>query len=89
VNQSSEKTAKGVVITKELAAAQLLLAVMAIIGYHVQIITRLSSGCVVWYWWAATKIAEEAPGKSEWIVRWMVMYALIQGVLFTAFLPPA
>ncbi|KAI5821332.1 GPI mannosyltransferase 2 [Pyronema omphalodes] len=88
VNQSSEKTANGVII-KELAAAQLLLAVMAIIGYHVQIITRLSSGCVVWYWWAATKIADEAPGKSEWIVRWMVMYALIQGVLFTAFLPPA
>jgi len=27
--------------------------------------------------------------RAKWIVRWMVCYALVQGVLFAAFLPPA
>ncbi|KAF8254144.1 mannosyltransferase [Wilcoxina mikolae CBS 423.85] len=83
-------------IVNRLAISQLLLAVMAIIAYHVQIITRLSSGCVVWYWWIAVKIMDEgrqtvpgSTGGSSWILRWMVMYSLIQGVLFAGFLPPA
>ncbi|KAF8540710.1 GPI mannosyltransferase 2 [Trichophaea hybrida] len=83
-------------IVNRLAVAQFLLAVMAIIAYHVQIITRLSSGYVVWYWWIAVKIMDEgrqtvpgSTGGSSWILRWMVMYSLIQGVLFAGFLPPA
>jgi phosphatidylinositol glycan class V len=80
-------------IVNRLAIMQLLLTGMAIIAYHVQIITRLSSGCVVWYWWIAVKIMDEGrqtvPGLSSWILKWMVMYSLIQGVLFAGFLPPA
>lgn len=70
-----------------LAITQIVFAAMAIVGYHVQVITRLCSGCVVWYWWAAVMIADDR--KGEWILRWMVMYGLIQGVLFAGFLPPA
>ena len=34
-----------------LALPQVTLAVLALTSYHVQIINRLSSGYVVWYWW--------------------------------------
>ena len=70
-----------------LAITQILLAGMAIVGYHVQIITRLSSGCIVWYWWTAAKILHD--GGGSWILKWMIMYGLIQAVLFAGFLPPA
>jgi phosphatidylinositol glycan class V len=87
----------------QLAISQLLLAGMAVVGYHVQIITRLSSGCAVWYWWVAAITMDEAVPKarpdvssgkhrmlgSAWVLRWMIMYGLIQGVLYTGFLPPA
>lgn len=83
-----------------LAISQLALAGMAIVAYHVQIITRLSSGCAVWYWWVAVKIMDEGDTMVRgsrspeyrtlgWILRWMVMYGLIQAVLFAGFLPPA
>lgn len=80
-----------------LAVPQLVLAVMAFMIYHVQIITRLSSGYPVWYWWVASLIEKNTvwpaysitwePGK--WIVRYMVIYAIIQAGLFASFLPPA
>lgn len=87
-------------LLSQLATTQILLAGMAIVGYHVQIITRLSSGCIVWYWWTAAKILDEGAssngdggdgggGGGSWILKWMVMYGLIQGVLFAGFLPPA
>lgn len=42
------------------------------------------------YWWIASRITGTRDGKtSEWLVRWMVMYAMIQGALFASFLPPA
>ncbi|KAI5789086.1 GPI mannosyltransferase 2 [Geopyxis carbonaria] len=83
-----------------MALPQILLATMAIFTYHVQIVTRLSSGYVLIYWWIGSIFLQErlddetnthTPGtiKSVWIVRWMVMYSLIQGVLFAGFLPPA
>ncbi|KAK4666011.1 ER membrane glycoprotein subunit of the GPI transamidase complex-like protein [Podospora pseudopauciseta] len=70
------------------AAAQVVLAVLAIAMYHVQIITRISSGYPLWYWWVAGSLirGEKVGG---YIVKFMVLYALIQGVLFTSFLPPA
>lgn len=84
-------------LLRKLALPQLVLAIMAIVSYHVQIITRLSSGCMVWYWWVAYQIlaggvAEQ--GKTgrdwaKWVVRWMVVYGVVQGVLFAGFLPPA
>jgi phosphatidylinositol glycan class V len=86
-----------------LAVIQIILAAMAVLSYHVQIITRLSSAYVVWYWWVGICLLDEGcamkrstgkgdagcQSKSIWIVRWMVMYGLVQGVLFAGFLPPA
>jgi phosphatidylinositol glycan class V len=51
----------------------------------------------VWYSMVATWLVSKQPGSSSldyqqrsgWIVRGMVMYAMIQGMLFANFLPPA
>ncbi|KAI9846257.1 MAG: ER membrane glycoprotein subunit of the GPI transamidase complex-like protein [Sclerophora amabilis] len=85
------------------AVPQLVLTVFAVLVYHVQIITRISSGYVIWYWWLAWTIspgddrshrAADDRGKgnrglSKLVVRWMVIYATVQGGLFASFLPPA
>ena len=74
-----------------------MLAFLALTVYHVQIITRLSSGYVIWYWWLASKLVKrsrsQGPG-GNWnapkaMVYWMVSYTLIQASLFASFLPPA
>ena len=85
------------IIIQRLAIPQGILAVLALTNYHVQIISRLSSGYPIWYWWLASKII--ANSELDWrgrkwnigrvIVRWMILYALIQGGLFASFLPPA
>lgn len=75
-----------------LALPQLTLALLALTTFHVQIITRISSGYPLWYLVLAREITDEDMKRTrftEWTVRWMVMYALIQGVLFASFLPPA
>jgi GPI mannosyltransferase 2 len=82
---------------QKFAIPQLVLTVLALTTYHVQIITRISSGYVVWYWWLAFLISEkpqvEVFGKKwnlpKTIVRWIVVYAIVQGGLFASFLPPA
>jgi GPI mannosyltransferase 2 len=75
-------------LVQSAAAAQILLAVLAATSYHVQIITRISSGYPLWYWQVAEwLIGGEKTGNR--IVMFMVIYASIQGVLFTSFLPPA
>ncbi|KAK3492232.1 GPI mannosyltransferase 2 [Neurospora hispaniola] len=82
------------------AAEQVLLAVLAVSTYHVQIITRISSGYPLWYWWLAQQLIGDGDMQQQQqqqqqkklgkgIVVFMVMYAAIQGVLFTSFLPPA
>ena len=77
-------------IIRCMAAAQLLLAVMAFTSYHVQIVSRLSSGYPVWYWWLAQNLAGgPKSGLAGGFVVFMVMYAAIQGILFASFLPPA
>lgn len=86
--------ASDILLLQKLALPQIALATMAITSYHVQIITRLSSGCAVWYWYVASqaiasKEASNGARESHVVVKWMVMYALIQGVLFASFLPPA
>lgn len=97
---SSGESAEGVKIAakgdmadlvKALAAAQIILAVTALTSYHVQIITRLSSGYAVWYWWLAQRLAgdKKAGGFGKGVVTFMIMYAGIQAVLFSSFLPPA
>lgn len=84
-------------IARKLALPQILLVVLALTTYHVQIITRLSSGYPVWYWWLASMMIEDREivfAGRRWrlavcITRWMVIYAIIQGGLFASFLPPA
>ncbi|KAH6842960.1 GPI mannosyltransferase 2 [Chaetomium sp. MPI-CAGE-AT-0009] len=70
------------------AAAQVLLAVLALTTYHVQIITRISSGYPLWHWWLAGLLIRGDKTGSR-IVMFMVIYASIQGALFASFLPPA
>lgn len=82
----------------QLAVPQGLLAVMAFTSYHVQIINRISSGYPVWYWYLASKILDYfAKPKSSrkhsqiipMAVQSMIVYGLVQAVLFGSFLPPA
>lgn len=89
------KRSRGIV--QRLAVPQMILAILALTTYHVQIITRISSGYPVWYWWLTSMILDcrefDFLGKkwsvAEGISKWMVLYALIQGGLFASFLPPA
>ncbi|KAL7276002.1 ER membrane glycoprotein subunit of the GPI transamidase complex-like protein [Rhizina undulata] len=93
-------------LCRKLALSQILLAAFALVSYHVQIITRLSSGYFIWYWWLGRQILDDSKEQSpnykgnrvmedssrdwkKWIVRWMVVYGIVQGVLFAGFLPPA
>ena len=84
-------------IVLRLAIPQIMLAILALTVYHVQIITRLSSGYPVWYWWLASLILENRDTSlmgKKWstacvISKWMVIYAIVQGGLFASFLPPA
>ncbi|KAL8760646.1 MAG: hypothetical protein Q9184_003183 [Pyrenodesmia sp. 2 TL-2023] len=86
----------GRVLSSRVAITQVVLGVLALTTYHVQIITRISSGYALWYWWLASSIVYQKPLRPragsipvKVVVRWMVLYALIQAGLFAAFLPPA
>jgi phosphatidylinositol glycan class V len=84
------KTADKSLLIQSMALSQLVLAVLAISTYHIQIITRISSGYPLWYFWLAQKLESPATSKTAGsIVIFMVMYAAIQGALFASFLPPA
>lgn len=77
-----------------LAVPQGILAVMALTSYHVQIINRISSGYPLWYWYLVSSAMNSLGSKKHSrtlaiVVQGMVAYALIQGVLFGSFLPPA
>ncbi|KAH7238982.1 GPI mannosyltransferase 2 [Fusarium tricinctum] len=77
-------------LVRTLAAVQTLLAVLAITNYHVQIISRLSSGYPVWYWWVASCLMDKQRQSLGYaVVVFIIMYAAIQGGLFASFLPPA
>jgi phosphatidylinositol glycan class V len=81
----------------ELAVPQLVLAMTATTSFHVQIVNRIASGYPTWYLMVANWFVEEislsgdaAPRqRSQWILRGMTLYALVQGMLFANFLPPA
>lgn len=91
--QSSQTELRGLMI--RLALPQAVIALFALTSSHVQIITRLSSGYPVWYWWLADMVVTESGKDGQKrchvmvICRWMVMYAIIQGGLYASFLPPA
>lgn len=87
---SEEVSSRLVSLVWCLALAQTVLAVLALTSYHVQIITRISSGYPVWYWWLAASLVNGKDSRlGNGIVVFMVMYASIQGALFASFLPPA
>ncbi|KIX97183.1 uncharacterized protein Z520_07297 [Fonsecaea multimorphosa CBS 102226] len=86
--QSPTSSSAGKRTLLSLALPQLMLAVLAFTSYHVQIITRLSSGYPLWYIWLATKLQTE-PRRTSVVIRWMVIYALVQAGLYASFLPPA
>ncbi|KAK2612980.1 ER membrane glycoprotein subunit of the GPI transamidase complex-like protein [Conoideocrella luteorostrata] len=75
---------------RALSGSQAVVAALALTTYHVQIITRISSGYPVWYWWVASCLMDKKRQRfGAGIVVFMVMYAGIQGGLFASFLPPA
>ncbi|KAJ3573739.1 hypothetical protein NPX13_g4594 [Xylaria arbuscula] len=75
---------------QSLALAQVILTILAVTNYHIQIITRISSGYPLWYWWLANLLSDKkTAGTGKKFVMFMVMYAGIQGALFASFLPPA
>lgn len=86
----------GMAVARRLAVPQFVLGLIALTTYHVQVVTRISSGYPLWYWWLASRIVDQRPVRlGKWdipmktVVRWMVLYAFIQAGLFAAFLPPA
>lgn len=81
--------ANNFVVLRNLAVSQLLLTLLTFTTAHVQIITRLSSACPVWVWFLAMPSEQGGPSLAKNAVRFMVMYAIIQGALFSLFLPPA
>ncbi|KAE8150721.1 GPI mannosyltransferase 2 [Aspergillus avenaceus] len=86
-------------LLRSLAAPQITLAVLTFLNHHVQVITRMSSGYPMWYMWVAFLLVEgrvdqqvESPKQYSYArmtVAYMVVYAIVQGVLFASFLPPA
>lgn len=101
--ESSKKLFTHVCI--QLAVPQIILAAMATTSFHVQIINRISSGCALWYIVLAVLVAAGKDGlelapqgllgllgagrRRELLVRVMIGYAVVQGGLYAAFLPPA
>ncbi|KAI1503499.1 GPI mannosyltransferase 2 [Biscogniauxia marginata] len=80
----------GVALLRSMASSQLILTALAITNYHTQIITRISSGYPLWYWWLAGLLGNRGTAQLGGnIVIFMIMYAGIQGALFASFLPPA
>ncbi|KAJ5280881.1 GPI mannosyltransferase 2 [Penicillium angulare] len=78
-----------------LAVTQGLLAVLALTSYHIQIVNRICSGYPLWYWYLVSIGLEglQDPRKNHrslaLAAQAMAAYALIQGVLYGSFLPPA
>ena len=100
-SQKGQLIATGLPITQSIAIRfaipQMVLATLALTTYHVQVITRLSSGYPLWYWWLASLTLDDHKAiifgqkfsSSGLIIKWMMIYAVVQGGLFASFLPPA
>lgn len=73
-------------LVRNMAVSQLLLTLLTLTGAHVQIISRISSSYPVWIWYVGHLATSS---KVEYLSRFMVIYAMVQGGLFASFLPPA
>ncbi|KAL9093131.1 MAG: hypothetical protein Q9159_000490 [Coniocarpon cinnabarinum] len=85
-----------ITVMARLAVPQLILSALALTSFHAQIITRIASGYILPYIFIANLATENGMSMDlqqyvhpKAIVRYMVMYAMIQGGLFASFLPPA
>jgi phosphatidylinositol glycan class V len=76
-------------LVRNLAVSQLVLALLTLTTAHVQIITRMSSAYPVWLWYLAARSRGGSRAFFQCFVRFMVVYAMVQGGLFASFLPPA
>ncbi|ESZ99364.1 GPI mannosyltransferase 2 [Sclerotinia borealis F-4128] len=76
-------------IIRNLALSQLILTAITFTSGHVQIITRISSICPVYLWYMAASVGKEKDSTITSVGRFMIIYAGIQGGLFSSFLPPA
>jgi phosphatidylinositol glycan class V len=73
------------------------MSLAAITSFHVQIVNRIASGYPTWYMTIAIWLIEgqassnnvRSKTRGKWAVRGIVGYALIQGMLYANFLPPA
>jgi phosphatidylinositol glycan class V len=75
-------------VIRNMAVSQLILTLLTLTTAHVQIISRISSSFPVWVWYGAS-LVQKKDGLAPVGVRYMIMYAIIQGGLFASFLPPA
>lgn len=73
----------------ELALPQLALALAAATSFHVQIINRIASGYPIWYLTVTAWLTNDLSSRGQWAIRAMIMYSMVQGILFANFLPPA
>lgn len=73
----------------ELALPQLVLAFAAGSSFHVQIVNRIASGYPLWYLTVAAWLVEESSHRGQWASRAIVIYSMVQGMLYANFLPPA
>jgi len=76
-------------IVRNMAVSQLLLTLLTLTTAHVQIITRISSAYPVWLWYLAAASRDGNALLAKIYLRFMVIYAIVQGGLFASFLPPA
>ncbi|KAE9370413.1 glycosyltransferase family 76 protein [Stipitochalara longipes BDJ] len=76
-------------VIRNLAVSQLMLVMLTSTTAHVQIITRISSAFPVWLWYIAISCREGKTLLVSRIVKFMVIYSVIQGGLYASFLPPA
>jgi phosphatidylinositol glycan class V len=87
---SSSLHERHAVFARVLAVTQLSVAILTITNFHVQMVTRMASGYLVWYWWVASHLLGNKKTTVGSVVPiFMVMYASIQAALYASFLPPA
>jgi phosphatidylinositol glycan class V len=76
-------------LLQSLAVPQLLLIILNLTTAHVQIISRISSAYPVWLWYGASHFKQGNSKNADYLVRFAILYAVIQAGLFASFLPPA
>ncbi|KAL5329206.1 hypothetical protein ACEPPN_002716 [Leptodophora sp. 'Broadleaf-Isolate-01'] len=76
-------------VVRNLAVTQLSLVALTLSTAHVQIVTRISSAFPVWLWYGSNASQDGKTMLVGGLVKFMVIYALVQGGLYASFLPPA